>query len=105
MMVHLSGALGSGRSDGTLDHVPLLSIATVRGAMRRPRRIAASIDQSERRPIVRHIPLNCRPHLHATGARHEMDFGVQFFPAVDHTDKSAADYYAESLAIAEEADR
>ena len=34
-----------------------------------------------------------------------MQFGVQFFPAVDHTDKSAADYYAESLAIAEEADR
>lgn len=33
-----------------------------------------------------------------------MQFGVQFFPAVDHTDKSAADYYAESLAIAEEAD-
>jgi len=23
-----------------------------------------------------------------------MQFGVQFFPAVDHTDKSAADYYA-----------
>src|SRR2546429_3716972 len=34
-----------------------------------------------------------------------MQFGVQFFPAVDHTDKSAADYYAESLAIAEEAER
>jgi alkanesulfonate monooxygenase SsuD/methylene tetrahydromethanopterin reductase-like flavin-dependent oxidoreductase (luciferase family) len=34
-----------------------------------------------------------------------MQFGVQFFPAVDHTDKSASDYYAESLAIAEEADR
>ena len=33
-----------------------------------------------------------------------MQFGVQFFPAVDHTDKSAADYFAESLAIAEEAD-
>ena len=33
-----------------------------------------------------------------------MQFGVQFFPAVDHNDKSAADYYAESLAIAEEAD-
>jgi alkanesulfonate monooxygenase SsuD/methylene tetrahydromethanopterin reductase-like flavin-dependent oxidoreductase (luciferase family) len=33
-----------------------------------------------------------------------MQFGVQFFPAIDHTDKSAADYYAESLAIAEEAD-
>src|SRR5215470_78422 len=34
-----------------------------------------------------------------------MQFGVQFFPAVDESDKSAADYYAESLAIAEEADR
>src|SRR6516162_10235833 len=34
-----------------------------------------------------------------------MQFGVQFFPAVDHTDKGAADYYAESLAIAEEAER
>jgi alkanesulfonate monooxygenase SsuD/methylene tetrahydromethanopterin reductase-like flavin-dependent oxidoreductase (luciferase family) len=34
-----------------------------------------------------------------------MQFGIQFFPAVDHTDKSAADYYAESLSIAEEADR
>src|SRR5262249_53889744 len=33
-----------------------------------------------------------------------MQFGVQFFPAVDHTDKSAAEYYAESLAIAEEAE-
>src|SRR5206468_3937509 len=31
-------------------------------------------------------------------------FGVQFFPAVDHTDKSAAEYYAQSLAIAEEAE-
>src|SRR5262245_62971582 len=34
-----------------------------------------------------------------------MQFGVQFFPSVDHTDKSAADYYAESLTIAEEADK
>ena len=34
-----------------------------------------------------------------------MQFGVQFFPAVDHTDKGAADYYAQSLAIAEEAER
>ena len=34
-----------------------------------------------------------------------MQFGVQFFPAVDHTDKGAAAYYAESLAIAEEAER
>src|SRR5262249_40541494 len=33
-----------------------------------------------------------------------MQFGVQFFPAVDHSDKSAADYYAESLAIAKEAE-
>src|SRR5438093_5629582 len=34
-----------------------------------------------------------------------MQFGVQFFPAVDHSDKSAAEYYAQSLAIAEEADQ
>jgi alkanesulfonate monooxygenase SsuD/methylene tetrahydromethanopterin reductase-like flavin-dependent oxidoreductase (luciferase family) len=34
-----------------------------------------------------------------------MQFGVQFFPAVDHTEKDAADYFAESLAIAEEAQR
>src|SRR5437764_5141390 len=33
-----------------------------------------------------------------------MQFGVQFFPAVDHTEKSAAEYYAQSLTIAEEAD-
>jgi alkanesulfonate monooxygenase SsuD/methylene tetrahydromethanopterin reductase-like flavin-dependent oxidoreductase (luciferase family) len=33
-----------------------------------------------------------------------MQFGVQFFPAVDHTDKSAAEYYEQSLAIAEEAE-
>jgi alkanesulfonate monooxygenase SsuD/methylene tetrahydromethanopterin reductase-like flavin-dependent oxidoreductase (luciferase family) len=40
----------------------------------------------------------------STQGRRQMQFGVQFFPAVDHTDKSAADYFAESLAIAEEAD-
>jgi alkanesulfonate monooxygenase SsuD/methylene tetrahydromethanopterin reductase-like flavin-dependent oxidoreductase (luciferase family) len=34
-----------------------------------------------------------------------MQFGVQFFPAIDHTDKSAAQYYAECLTIVEEADR
>jgi alkanesulfonate monooxygenase SsuD/methylene tetrahydromethanopterin reductase-like flavin-dependent oxidoreductase (luciferase family) len=34
-----------------------------------------------------------------------MQFGVQFFPAVDHTEKDAADYFKESLAIAEEAER
>ena len=33
-----------------------------------------------------------------------MQFGVQFFPAVDHTDKSAAEYYSQSLAIAQEAE-
>src|SRR5262249_45274177 len=44
-------------------------------------------------------------HASGTRGRHQMQFGVQFFPAVDHTDKSAADYYAESLAIAEEAER
>src|SRR6267378_8601094 len=38
------------------------------------------------------------------GGRRLMQFGVQFFPAVDHTDKGAAAYYAESLAIAEEAE-
>src|SRR5262249_45803555 len=37
--------------------------------------------------------------------RHPMQFGVQFFPAVDHTDKSAADYYAEPLAMQEEGER
>jgi alkanesulfonate monooxygenase SsuD/methylene tetrahydromethanopterin reductase-like flavin-dependent oxidoreductase (luciferase family) len=34
-----------------------------------------------------------------------MQFGVQFFPAVDHTVKGARDYFAESLAIAEEAEQ
>jgi alkanesulfonate monooxygenase SsuD/methylene tetrahydromethanopterin reductase-like flavin-dependent oxidoreductase (luciferase family) len=34
-----------------------------------------------------------------------MQFGVQFFPAVDHTDKSAAEYFAESLDIAEEGEK
>jgi alkanesulfonate monooxygenase SsuD/methylene tetrahydromethanopterin reductase-like flavin-dependent oxidoreductase (luciferase family) len=34
-----------------------------------------------------------------------MQFGVQFFPAVDHNDKSAAEYFSESLTIAEEAER
>src|SRR3981189_247392 len=34
-----------------------------------------------------------------------MQFGVQFFPAVDHSDKRAPHYDAESLAIAEEADK
>lgn len=34
-----------------------------------------------------------------------MQFGVQFFPAVDQTDQPAAKYYAESLALAEEADK
>ena len=34
-----------------------------------------------------------------------MQFGVQFFPSLDHTDKSAADYYAESIALAEEAEK
>src|SRR5262249_6521376 len=58
------------------------------------------------RPIVHDIPDHRRPTLHAGGTkgRHPMQFGVQFFPAVDHTDKSAADYYAESLAIAQEAE-
>ena len=34
-----------------------------------------------------------------------MQFGVQFFPAVDDTDKSAADYFAELLAIVEEGEQ
>ncbi|HEX3483666.1 MAG TPA: LLM class flavin-dependent oxidoreductase [Micropepsaceae bacterium] len=34
-----------------------------------------------------------------------MEFGVQFFPAVDHTNKGARDYFAESLAVAEEAEQ
>jgi alkanesulfonate monooxygenase SsuD/methylene tetrahydromethanopterin reductase-like flavin-dependent oxidoreductase (luciferase family) len=34
-----------------------------------------------------------------------MQFGVQFFPAVGPDEKSARDYFAESLAIAEEAER
>ena len=34
-----------------------------------------------------------------------MQFGVQFFPAVDHTDKSAADYFAKSLDIVEEGEK
>src|ERR671936_1733793 len=34
-----------------------------------------------------------------------MQFGVQFFPAIDHSEKRAADYFAESLAIAEEAEQ
>src|SRR5262249_50019487 len=65
-----------------------------------------SIDCRPCRPIVRDIPDHRRPTLHASGTkgRHHMQFGVQFFPAVDHTDKSAADYYAESLAIAQEAE-
>src|SRR5258707_4075649 len=34
-----------------------------------------------------------------------MEFGVQFFPDVKPEQKSARDYFAESLAIAEEAER
>ncbi|HEY7246366.1 MAG TPA: LLM class flavin-dependent oxidoreductase [Xanthobacteraceae bacterium] len=33
-----------------------------------------------------------------------MEFGVQFFPAVDHTVKTASDYFTDSLSIAEEAE-
>src|SRR5262245_12411594 len=73
----------------------------------RGRRWARSIDCRLCRPIVRDIPDHRRPTLHASGTRgrHHMQFGVQFFPAVDHTDKSAVDYYAESLAIVEEAEK
>src|SRR5258707_8034399 len=34
-----------------------------------------------------------------------MEFGVQFFPDVKPEEKSARDYFAESLEIAEEAER
>src|SRR5271166_5255248 len=34
-----------------------------------------------------------------------MQFGVQFFPAVNPAEKDASDYFAESLAIAEEAEQ
>jgi alkanesulfonate monooxygenase SsuD/methylene tetrahydromethanopterin reductase-like flavin-dependent oxidoreductase (luciferase family) len=34
-----------------------------------------------------------------------MEFGIQFFPQVGPADKDAKDYYAESLSIAEEAER
>src|SRR5207247_1075176 len=64
-----------------------------------------SIDWQACRPIVRGIPTIARIPRERTGARRHMQFGVQFFPAVDHTDKSAVDYYAESLMIAEEADQ
>ena len=33
-----------------------------------------------------------------------MQFGVQFFPNFQPSDKSAAEYFAESLAVAEEAE-
>src|SRR5260370_555881 len=57
-------------------------------------------------PYSARYPHHQRPTLprERTIGRHHLQFGVQFFPAVDHTDKSAADYYAESLAIAEEAE-
>src|SRR6267143_4895545 len=39
------------------------------------------------------------------GERRNMQFGVQFFPAINPAEKGASDYYAESLAIAEVAER
>src|SRR6476619_4796846 len=64
-----------------------------------------SIDWHMLGPIVPLFPSSSGEDLRAdTGARRHMQFGVQFFPAIDHTDKSAADYYAESLAIVEEAE-
>src|ERR1700738_2288053 len=39
------------------------------------------------------------------GERRNMQFGVQFFPAVNPAEKGASDYFAESLAIAEEAEQ
>src|SRR6266446_6827534 len=73
----------------------------------RGRRRVRSIDCRLSRPIVRDSPDHRGPTLprkRNEKGRHHMQFGVQFFPAVDHTDKSAADYYAESLAIAQEAE-
>src|SRR6202035_4535011 len=39
------------------------------------------------------------------GERRNMQFGVQFFPAVNPAEKDASDYFAESLAIAEAAEQ
>src|SRR5580704_3722761 len=39
------------------------------------------------------------------GERRNMQFGVQFFPAVNPAEKGASDYFAESLVIAEEAEQ
>src|ERR1700674_1199030 len=39
------------------------------------------------------------------GERGNMKFGVKFFPAVNPAEKGASDYFAESLAIAEEAEQ
>src|ERR1700716_4321235 len=39
------------------------------------------------------------------GERRNMQFGVQFFTAVNPAEKGASDYFAESLAIAEEAEQ
>src|SRR5258708_10246317 len=64
-----------------------------------------AIDWSMCRRIVRGAPCT-DPKIHARRKKGTapMQFGVQFIPAVDHTDKSAAEYYAQSLAIAEEAE-
>src|SRR6202047_5510183 len=39
------------------------------------------------------------------GERRNMQFGVQFFPAVNPAEKGASDYFAECLAIAGEAEQ
>src|ERR1700737_3278903 len=39
------------------------------------------------------------------GERRNMQFGVQFFPAVSPAEKSSAEYFSQSLAIAEEAEK
>ena len=66
-----------------------------------------SIDGKACAPIVQH-PRN-HNHRHARGGtdgeRRNMQFGVQFFPAVNPAEKGASDYFAESLAIAEEAEQ
>src|SRR5262245_65987894 len=64
-----------------------------------------SIDWPVPGPIVIvSIPIIAR-NSRATRGQRLMQFGVQFFPSLDHTDKSAADYYAESISLAEEAEK
>src|SRR5262249_48699563 len=100
----------NGRNE-SLDHVHTLSIATAQYALTV---CAKASGDGSVRLTVGSVALYCATSHHRRPilprernerGRHQMQFGVQFFPAVDHTDKDAADYYAESLAIAEEAER